>query len=93
MFIYFVERQNSRGSTKTQLCVVLLYLEELYGDFEDLETGEVHGGQTEQQDPAEVSRPDPLLLSERLTIKTRSVFWWWSDIVWMFGFACVPQIH
>uniref|UniRef100_A0A3Q3VJT2 Bms1-type G domain-containing protein n=1 Tax=Mola mola TaxID=94237 RepID=A0A3Q3VJT2_MOLML len=27
--------------------------EDLYGDFEDLETGEVHRGQTEQQDPAE----------------------------------------
>uniref|UniRef100_A0A8C4H5U8 Bms1-type G domain-containing protein n=1 Tax=Dicentrarchus labrax TaxID=13489 RepID=A0A8C4H5U8_DICLA len=28
--------------------------EELYGDFEDLETGEIHKGPTEQQDPAEV---------------------------------------
>uniref|UniRef100_A0A671UWI4 BMS1 ribosome biogenesis factor n=1 Tax=Sparus aurata TaxID=8175 RepID=A0A671UWI4_SPAAU len=28
--------------------------EELYGDFEDMETGEVHKGQTGQQDPAEV---------------------------------------
>ncbi|XP_035516521.1 ribosome biogenesis protein BMS1 homolog [Morone saxatilis] len=27
--------------------------EELYGDFEDLETGEIHKGPTEQQDPAE----------------------------------------
>uniref|UniRef100_A0A671UZ73 BMS1 ribosome biogenesis factor n=1 Tax=Sparus aurata TaxID=8175 RepID=A0A671UZ73_SPAAU len=27
--------------------------EELYGDFEDMETGEVHKGQTGQQDPAE----------------------------------------
>lgn len=34
--------------------VILLCLEELYGDFEDLETGEVHKGQTGQQDQAEV---------------------------------------
>ncbi|XP_034049597.1 ribosome biogenesis protein BMS1 homolog isoform X1 [Thalassophryne amazonica] len=27
--------------------------DELYGDFEDLETGEVHSGKSEQQDPAE----------------------------------------
>lgn len=33
---------------------VLLCLEELYGDFEDLETGEVHKGQTGQQDLTEV---------------------------------------
>lgn len=31
-------------------------VEELYGDFEDLETGEVHKGQTGNQDPAEVCR-------------------------------------
>ena len=35
---------------------VLLYLEELYGDFEDLETGEIHKGHTGQQDQAEVYR-------------------------------------
>uniref|UniRef100_A0A7N6A2D3 Bms1-type G domain-containing protein n=1 Tax=Anabas testudineus TaxID=64144 RepID=A0A7N6A2D3_ANATE len=32
--------------------------EELYGDFEDLETGEVHKGQTGQQDQAEDSEND-----------------------------------
>ncbi|XP_042364323.1 ribosome biogenesis protein BMS1 homolog [Plectropomus leopardus] len=32
--------------------------EELYGDFEDLETGEVHKGQTGQQDQAENSEKD-----------------------------------
>lgn len=32
--------------------------EELYGDFEDLETGEVHKGRTEPQDPAENSEQD-----------------------------------
>ncbi|XP_008277555.1 ribosome biogenesis protein BMS1 homolog, partial [Stegastes partitus] len=32
--------------------------EELYGDFEDLETGEVHKGQTGQQDEAENSESD-----------------------------------
>lgn len=69
IFIYFIERQNSCGSTK-KVFVVLLYLEDLYGDFEDLETGEFHRGQTEQQDPAEVSRPDLLPLFDRLTIKT-----------------------
>lgn len=35
--------------------VVLLCVEELYGDFEDLETGEVHKGQSRQQDQGEVS--------------------------------------
>lgn len=29
-------------------------IEELYGDFEDLETGKVHKGTTEEQDGAEV---------------------------------------
>lgn len=33
---------------------VLLCVEELYGDFEDLETGDVHKGQTGQQDQGEV---------------------------------------
>lgn len=42
-----------------QFLVVLLCLEELYGDFEDLETGEVHKGQSEQQDPAEVGHLPP----------------------------------
>ncbi|XP_028287670.1 LOW QUALITY PROTEIN: ribosome biogenesis protein BMS1 homolog [Parambassis ranga] len=32
--------------------------EEMYGDFEDLETGEIHKGQTEQQDQAEDSGSD-----------------------------------
>ncbi|KAM9336223.1 ribosome biogenesis protein BMS1 homolog [Symphorus nematophorus] len=32
--------------------------EELYGDFEDLETGEIHKGQTGQQDPAEQKSED-----------------------------------
>lgn len=35
--------------------VDLLYTEELYGDFEDLETGEIHSGQSGLLDPAEVS--------------------------------------
>lgn len=29
--------------------------EELYGDFEDLETGKVHKGEAEEQDQPEVS--------------------------------------
>ena len=54
---------SDRRSARTIWCVkiyliipysVLLYLEELYGDFEDLETGEVHKGQKEQQDQADV---------------------------------------
>lgn len=35
-------------------CSVFLCPDEMYGDFEDLETGEVHRGQTAQLDPSEV---------------------------------------
>lgn len=52
-----VEAHKPCGSIKDlniQSFVVLLCLEELYGDFEDLETGKVHKGQTGQQDQAEV---------------------------------------
>lgn len=41
------------------LCVVVIS-EDLYGDFEDLETGETHTGQTQDQDQAQVST-NPLL--------------------------------
>lgn len=45
---------SSLKDPNIQAFVVFLYLEELYGDFEDLETGEVHKSQTGQQDQAEV---------------------------------------
>lgn len=45
---------DSIKDSNMQCVVVLLCLEELYGDFEDLETGKVHKGQTGEQDQAEV---------------------------------------
>lgn len=45
------------GAWKPRLFILLLRFslsDEMYGDFEDLETGEVHSGQPAQKDPSEV---------------------------------------
>lgn len=70
-----------------QFFVVSLCLEELYGEFEDLETGEVQKGQTEQQDPAEVG-PDHLPLTD-LTIESVFLCGGYSLV---FSCATVPVV-
>lgn len=65
----FLDNLQQHGRLNCAIfCSVFLLPDEMYGDFEDLETGEVHSGQTAQKDQSEVESDLLPLTSRILTV-------------------------